>query len=56
MPDGKPANEFAFDAKPKNREFAVDIIKTLHDQWKALMSAENTQAEPSMFEHSLADI
>jgi len=43
MPDGKPANEFAFDAKPKNREFAIDIIKSLHDQWKALMSAENTQ-------------
>lgn len=43
MPDGKPANEFAFDAKPKNRDFAIDIIKTLHDQWKALMSGTETQ-------------
>ena len=43
MPDGKPANEFAFDGKPKNREFAVDIIKTLHDQWKALMASAETQ-------------
>lgn len=40
MPDGKPANEFAFDAKPKNREFAIDIIKTLHGQWKDLMARE----------------
>merc|ERR1712107_700371 len=25
MPDGKPANEFAFDGKPKDREFAENI-------------------------------
>lgn len=42
MPDGKPPNKFAFDAKPKNMEFAIDIIKTLNDQWKALMSGEGT--------------
>ena len=41
MPDGKPPNEFAFDAKPKNREFALDIIKLLNDQWKNMMSREN---------------
>ena len=40
MPDGKPPNEFAFDAQPKNRDFAIDIIKSLNDQWKALMSGE----------------
>ena len=26
MPDGKPANEFAFKAEPKNKEFAENII------------------------------
>ena len=26
MPDGKPANEFAFNAEPKNKEFAENII------------------------------
>ena len=41
MPDGKPANEFAFDAKPKNKDFALDIIKSLHEQWKSLMSRES---------------
>merc|ERR1711983_403475 len=34
MPDGKPPNEFAFEAKPKGREFALEIIKSLNDQWK----------------------
>lgn len=38
MPDGKPPNEFAFDAKPKNRDFALDVVKTCNGQWKALMS------------------
>ena len=42
MPDGKPPNEFAFDAKPKNKDFALDIIKSLNDQWKALMSGEGS--------------
>jgi len=40
MPDGKPANEFAFDAKPKDREFAENIIQGCHDSWKKLMSGE----------------
>jgi len=40
MPDGKPPNEFAFDAKPKNRDFALDLIKNLNNQWKNAMSRE----------------
>merc|ERR1711963_185976 len=40
MPDGKPPNEFAFEAKPKGRDFALDIIKSLNDQWKNAMSRE----------------
>merc|ERR1712150_333597 len=40
MPDGKPANEFAFEANPKGREFALEIIKSLNDQWKNAMSRE----------------
>ena len=28
--------------KPKKKEFAIDIIKTLNDQWKALMSSDNS--------------
>jgi nucleosome-remodeling factor subunit len=40
MPDGKPPNQFAFDAQPKNRTFALDIIKTLNEQWKNLMQRD----------------
>jgi len=40
MPDGKPANEFAFDSKPKDREFAESIILGCHDSWKKLVSGE----------------
>ena len=43
MPDGKPPNEFAFDAKPKNKDFALNIIKSLNDQWKALMSGQGSE-------------
>jgi len=40
MPDGKPPNDFAFDAKPKNKDFAIGIVKSLHEQWKSMMVRE----------------
>jgi len=40
MPDGKPANEFAFNAEPKNKEFAENIIAGCNESWKKLMSRE----------------
>lgn len=38
VPDGKPENQFAFDGDFKNKEFAIDIIKSTHSQWKALVT------------------
>ena len=38
MPDGKPANEFAFNGEPKNKEFAEKVIAGTHESWKKLMS------------------
>ncbi len=40
IPDGKPANTFAFDGKPKDREFAHQVVSDLHRQWKGLMEKE----------------
>jgi len=40
MPDGKPANQFAFDDKPKDREFAEGVVSSCHTFWKKLMSGE----------------
>merc|ERR1712045_540889 len=37
MPDGKPANEFAFNGEPKNKEFAEKVIAGTHESWKKLM-------------------
>jgi len=36
-----PPNEFAFQGKAKNKEFAVNIIKQTNDQWKALINSED---------------
>eukprot|EP00095_Tigriopus_kingsejongensis_P001631 maker-scaffold121_size336169-snap-gene-0.12 protein:Tk01631 transcript:maker-scaffold121_size336169-snap-gene-0.12-mRNA-1 annotation:"inorganic pyrophosphatase" len=41
IPDGKPPNEFAFNAEPKNREFALKIIDECNDQWKKLMARDS---------------
>merc|ERR1711997_911522 len=38
MPDGKPANEFAFNGEPKNKEFAEKVIAGTHESWKKLIS------------------
>ena len=34
---GKPPNEFAFDGRPKERDFALKVVGDVHEQWKALM-------------------
>ncbi|XP_030094986.1 inorganic pyrophosphatase 2, mitochondrial isoform X1 [Serinus canaria] len=37
VPDGKPENHFAFNGEFKNKDFAVEIIKSTHEHWKALL-------------------
>ncbi|XP_065578131.1 inorganic pyrophosphatase-like isoform X2 [Artemia franciscana] len=37
MPDGKPANQFAFDAEAKNKDFAHEVIHETHIFWKQLI-------------------
>lgn len=37
IPDGKPANVFAFDGQAKNAEFAKKIIQETHEQWLDLV-------------------
>ncbi|KAL4640032.1 inorganic pyrophosphatase [Arapaima gigas] len=38
VPDGKPENQFAFNGEFKDKGFAIDVIKSTHDFWKALVS------------------
>ncbi|XP_025964639.2 inorganic pyrophosphatase 2, mitochondrial [Dromaius novaehollandiae] len=37
IPDGKPENRFAFNGEFKDKDFAVEIIKSTHEYWKALL-------------------
>lgn len=40
IPDGKPANKFAFEGEAKNREFALKVIEETHQQWQKLIAKE----------------
>ncbi|XP_045393349.1 inorganic pyrophosphatase 2, mitochondrial isoform X2 [Lemur catta] len=37
VPEGKPENQFAFNGEFKNKAFALEIIKSTHECWKALL-------------------
>nr|XP_033812638.1 inorganic pyrophosphatase 2, mitochondrial [Geotrypetes seraphini] len=37
IPDGKPENQIAFNGEFKNKDFAIEIIKSTHEHWKALI-------------------
>lgn len=39
IPDGKPANQFAFNGEVKNRAFAEKVIVETHQYWVSLMEA-----------------
>lgn len=64
IPDGKPPNEFAFEGKAKDAEFAKKIIKETHTQWEKLvydndsktnehaLELQNTTLEKSPFKKS----
>jgi nucleosome-remodeling factor subunit len=58
IPTGKPENKFAFNGEAKNKEFALNIIKETHEQWKKvvtssektdLINCTNTSVEGSGF-------
>lgn len=38
VPDGKPENQFAFNGEFKDKDFAVKVIESTHNFWKALIS------------------
>nr|ACO11583.1 Inorganic pyrophosphatase [Caligus rogercresseyi] len=48
IPDGKPPNVFAFDGKPRDRAFALNILSELHHQWKSLMNRSDEKVPDSI--------
>uniref|UniRef100_A0A8D0H1V0 inorganic diphosphatase n=1 Tax=Sphenodon punctatus TaxID=8508 RepID=A0A8D0H1V0_SPHPU len=45
VPDGKPENQFAFNGEFKDKNFAIDIIKTTHNHWRALVCKKTDGGE-----------
>ncbi|KAM3623877.1 uncharacterized protein V6R79_016622 [Siganus canaliculatus] len=37
VPDGKPENQFGFNGQFKDKDFAVEVIKSTHEHWRALV-------------------
>ena len=48
-----PGIEFAFNDKPKNKEFAENIIAGTHEHWKKLMSGSSNPMGLSIINTSL---
>jgi len=40
IPDGKPANKFAFDSTLKNKAFALQVTEETHEEWKKLIGGK----------------
>lgn len=40
VPDGKPENQFAFNAEAKNAAFAKNVISEVHEFWKKLVNKD----------------
>ena len=38
--DGKPANKFAFNSRPKTKNFTVNVLREVHQQWCTMMASK----------------
>lgn len=55
IPDGKPANNFAFEGKAKDAKFANNIIKETHEQWKELIFKTKPGEHPLELQNTSVD-
>ncbi|XP_023654884.2 inorganic pyrophosphatase 2, mitochondrial isoform X1 [Paramormyrops kingsleyae] len=45
VPDGKPENRFAFSGQIRDKDFAIEVIKSTHKYWKALVQKQTDGGE-----------
>ncbi|RXN30154.1 inorganic pyrophosphatase-like protein [Labeo rohita] len=45
VPDGKPENKFAFNGQFKDKDFAIEVIKSTHSYWKALVMRKKMKGD-----------
>jgi len=50
IPDGKPANKFAFDDQPKDKELALSVIKQGNEEWTSYYIKLQKQQDPNRME------
>ncbi|KAJ8365722.1 hypothetical protein SKAU_G00145530 [Synaphobranchus kaupii] len=55
VPDGKPENQFAFNGEFKDKDFAVDIIKSTHGFWRALITQKTDAGELTCMNTCVSD-
>ncbi|XP_077595523.1 inorganic pyrophosphatase 2, mitochondrial [Stigmatopora nigra] len=55
VPDGKAENQFAFDGCFKDRDFAIETVKSTHEFWKALISQKTDAGELSCMNTSVSE-
>ncbi|XP_061612539.1 inorganic pyrophosphatase 2, mitochondrial isoform X2 [Phyllopteryx taeniolatus] len=55
VPDGKAENQFAFDGQFRDKDFALETVKSTHQFWKALISRETAAGELSCMNTSVSE-
>jgi len=56
VPDGKPENAFAFDGKPQNKAFALQIVDDVHKQWTTFMQRDKVRLfDPNFYKIFISD-
>lgn len=55
IPDGKPANKFAFDGQAKGADFAKKVIMETHEQWKDLTYKTKVGEQPLELQSTTLD-
>jgi inorganic pyrophosphatase len=45
IPDGKPANTFAFNGELKSKKFALEVVEETYKEWQALVSDSNAKIQ-----------
>uniref|UniRef100_A0A8C3ISD4 inorganic diphosphatase n=1 Tax=Chrysemys picta bellii TaxID=8478 RepID=A0A8C3ISD4_CHRPI len=55
VPDGKPENQFAFNGEFKDRDFAINIIKSTHEHWTALVFKKTDGGEINCANTTVSD-
>ncbi|KAL7889618.1 hypothetical protein AOLI_G00018760 [Acnodon oligacanthus] len=55
IPDNKPENQFAFNGQFKDKDFAMEVIKSTHNYWKALVHKQTKCGEINCQNSSVCD-